>query len=254
MDTDPGSQMRPPDSLRSRRCSIRAPAVIWRTAAWRPDGTAWRWAEAADPSRRGSASVSARPDGSSSPTSIPGFWRRSASESRSTAPRHHPRPVARAGLRSHSRRMVLMHLPERDEVLPPGGRAQTGRVARLRRVRPLSTTSRPAVCPGEVPLKTHDAMGRLHMIRESHRSTADSSGPLARTGPRSSSARKRTSSSCSRDRGARCCGRATNDVRRAMIDAGYVTEEEFDPDVARMEDADFRMPSPIMWTAWGRRP
>jgi hypothetical protein len=39
-----------------------------------------------------------------------------------------------------------------------------------------------------------------------------------------------------------------------MIDAGYITEEEFDQDIARLNDPGFLMPSPIMWTAWGRRP
>jgi hypothetical protein len=43
-------------------------------------------------------------------------------------------------------------------------------------------------------------------------------------------------------------------LHRSMIDAGYLTEEEFDRDIARLEDQDFLMPSPIMWTAWGRRP
>jgi len=42
--------------------------------------------------------------------------------------------------------------------------------------------------------------------------------------------------------------------RRAMIDARYVTEEEFDADLARMDAADFMTPSPLMWSAWGRRP
>ena len=42
--------------------------------------------------------------------------------------------------------------------------------------------------------------------------------------------------------------------RRAMIDAGYLTPVEFDADVARMEAPDFMMPSPTMWTVWGRRP
>jgi hypothetical protein len=41
--------------------------------------------------------------------------------------------------------------------------------------------------------------------------------------------------------------------RAAMIDAGYLTDEEFDRDLARMQAPDFMMPSPIMWTAWGRR-
>jgi hypothetical protein len=42
-------------------------------------------------------------------------------------------------------------------------------------------------------------------------------------------------------------------LRSAMIDAGYVTEEEFDRDVARLDDPSFIMPSPILWAAWGRR-
>ena len=38
-----------------------------------------------------------------------------------------------------------------------------------------------------------------------------------------------------------------------MVEAGYVTDDEFLRDLARMEDPDFMMPSPLMWTAWGRR-
>ena len=43
-------------------------------------------------------------------------------------------------------------------------------------------------------------------------------------------------------------------LRSNMIDAGYITEEEFNQDIARLDDPGFMMPSPIMWTAWGRRP
>jgi hypothetical protein len=43
-------------------------------------------------------------------------------------------------------------------------------------------------------------------------------------------------------------------LHSSMIDAGYITEEEFDQDLARLDDPSFMMPSPIMWTAWGRRP
>jgi hypothetical protein len=32
------------------------------------------------------------------------------------------------------------------------------------------------------------------------------------------------------------------------------TEEEFNRDLARLDDPSFMMPSSIMWTAWGRRP
>jgi hypothetical protein len=39
-----------------------------------------------------------------------------------------------------------------------------------------------------------------------------------------------------------------------MIDAGYITEEDFDRDMARLDDPSFMMPSPILWAAWGQRP
>ncbi len=43
-------------------------------------------------------------------------------------------------------------------------------------------------------------------------------------------------------------------LHRTMIDAGYLTEEEYRQDLARLDDPSFLMPSPIMWTVWGRRP
>jgi hypothetical protein len=39
----------------------------------------------------------------------------------------------------------------------------------------------------------------------------------------------------------------------ARIAGGLISEEEFQQDVARLDDPDFAVPSPIMWTAWGRR-
>jgi len=42
--------------------------------------------------------------------------------------------------------------------------------------------------------------------------------------------------------------------RESLLDRGYITEQEFDGDIARLDDPDFVVPSPIMWTAWGRRP
>ena len=42
-------------------------------------------------------------------------------------------------------------------------------------------------------------------------------------------------------------------LREEMIDGGYVTEQEIDRDIARLDDANFMMPSPIMWAAWGQR-
>jgi hypothetical protein len=43
-------------------------------------------------------------------------------------------------------------------------------------------------------------------------------------------------------------------LRGDLIDAAYITEQEFEQDLARLEEPDFLAPSPIMWAAWGRRP
>ena len=42
-------------------------------------------------------------------------------------------------------------------------------------------------------------------------------------------------------------------LRGALLDARYISEQEFDQDSARLDDPEFMTPSPIMWTAWGRR-
>jgi hypothetical protein len=43
-------------------------------------------------------------------------------------------------------------------------------------------------------------------------------------------------------------------LRGALLEAHYITEQKVDRDAARLDDPDFMTPSPIMWTAWGRRP
>ena len=43
-------------------------------------------------------------------------------------------------------------------------------------------------------------------------------------------------------------------LRDAMLSTGTLTPEEFDGELARLADAEFAWRSPILWTAWGRRP
>ncbi len=51
-----------------------------------------------------------------------------------------------------------------------------------------------------------------------------------------------------------CLLRATYEqLQGAMIDANYITPQQFEEDVARLDDPDFVMPSAILWSAWGRR-
>ena len=43
-------------------------------------------------------------------------------------------------------------------------------------------------------------------------------------------------------------------LREAMIEANYITPQQFDEDLARLNNATFMMPSSILWSAWGKRP
>lgn len=152
-------------------------------------------------------------------------------------------------------RMVLIHLPERDlvlkrlaEALRPGGWLV------CEEFDSDSIPPDPELSPGEIVLKTHRAMGRLH-----HRCGVDRRcgrlllGRFRALGLADTGAEGHIYMVQS-DTPIATLLRASYERRRnAMIDAGYITEEEFDRDLALTETAEFLMPSPIMWTVWGRR-
>jgi 2-polyprenyl-3-methyl-5-hydroxy-6-metoxy-1,4-benzoquinol methylase len=152
-------------------------------------------------------------------------------------------------------RMILIHLPERDAVLQRlAALLKPGGCLICEEFDAVTAGADAAASPGEVSLKTHEAMQRLSVDRgldrrygrllfgrlralgladvgaEAHLSMVQAGSPMA------------------------TLLRASYELRRrAMIDAGYLTGPEFDADLERMEADDFMMPSPIMWTAWGRR-
>jgi len=152
-------------------------------------------------------------------------------------------------------RLVLIHLPERDDVLrrlvaalKPGGWLV------CEEFDGASMPPDPSNVPGEVRLKTLDAMARLN----------EANGGVRRYG-RLLFGRFRDLGLV--ERGAEghilvalpgsdlaALFQASYEKRRdAMVSAGYITGDEFDRDLARMKAPDFMMPSPVMWSAWGRR-
>jgi len=152
-------------------------------------------------------------------------------------------------------RMVLIHLPERTEVLRrlttalrPGGwlvceEFDSG-----------SIPPDPTISPGEVVLKTHQAMAQLNETRGVNRLCGRllfeqfRSLGLAELGAEGHLHMVQSDSQIA------ALLRASYERRRsAMIGAGYLTDDEFDRDLARTAMVDFLMPSPIMWTVWGRR-
>ena len=153
-------------------------------------------------------------------------------------------------------RMVLMHLPARDEVLSrlllalkPGGWLVCEEFDRV------SVPADPAVYLGEIGLKTHAAMGRLHRDQGVDAQFGRRLfGRLRGMGLVGLGAEARLVMVQPQSWSTGLLRASYERRRRAMIDARYVTEEEFDADLARMDAADFMTPSPLMWSAWGRRP
>jgi SAM-dependent methyltransferase len=153
-------------------------------------------------------------------------------------------------------RMVLIHLPERDEVLGRMAAAlKPGGWLVCEEFDSVSAPPDPAVSPGEVLLATHLAMGRLSAdCRVDQRYGRLLYGRFRALGLVSLGAEARMSMVQCGSPGAALLRASYERRRTAMFDAAYLTEQEFDRDVARLDDTDFMTPSPIMWTAWGRRP
>jgi SAM-dependent methyltransferase len=153
-------------------------------------------------------------------------------------------------------RMVLIHLPERHDVLQrlvatlkPGGWLV------CEEFDSVSSPPNPAVSPGEVVLKTHEAMGRLNDERGVDRRFGRLLfGRFRSLGLVDLGAEGRMSMVQPGSPFTRLLRASYERRRSAMVDAGYITEHEFDDDLGRMQAADFMMPSPMMWSAWGRRP
>ncbi len=153
-------------------------------------------------------------------------------------------------------RLVLVHLPEREKVLTQLVSALTpGGWLVDEEFDSVSLPPDPTVSPGEVRLDTQMAVMRILKDRGVERRFGRLLyGRLRAHGLMEVGAEGRLfmwrggSSDVSLMR--------TNfkQLRGALLDAHYITEQKLDLDSAHLDDPDFMTPSPIMWTAWGRRP
>ncbi|HKV81937.1 MAG TPA: methyltransferase domain-containing protein [Candidatus Sulfotelmatobacter sp.] len=153
-------------------------------------------------------------------------------------------------------RLVVVHLPDKEKTLEklvvalkPGGWLIDEEFDSL------SVQPDPAVGPGETPLKTHVAMGRLMADRGFERRCGRLLfARLRDRGLVSVGAEARMFMVQSESPGAALIRANYEQLRGDMIDGGYITERELEEDLARLDDPDFMMPSSILWSAWGRRP
>lgn len=113
----------------------------------------------------------------------------------------------------------------------------------------------PRGSPGEVVLKTQMAMMRLFEDRGvDTRFGRLLFGQLRRHGLVNVGAEGRVLMWHSGSPGAAVLRGSYQQLRTAMIAGHYVTEQQLEEDLARLDSPDFMMPSGILWSAWGQRP
>ena len=153
-------------------------------------------------------------------------------------------------------RLVIEHLPQPDEVLRKLVSAvKFGGCLLVEEFDACSIRPDPATNAAEVVLKTYLAM--LHVMTE--RGVDLDYGRFLPSQLRSLSlvdvtAQGRLSMWSGGSPGAHLLRANFEQIRDPMIATGLITEHEFEQDLARLNDPDFLMPSPIMWSVSGRRP
>jgi SAM-dependent methyltransferase len=152
-------------------------------------------------------------------------------------------------------RLLLLHLRKREEAL-------TNMISALKpcgwlvveEYDSVSMPPDPAISPGEILLKTQVAMMRfLEDGGVNRRYGRLLFGRLRAHGLSSVGAEARVLMCPSASPGASMLRANLEQLREAMIDGGYITQQQYNEDIARLEDQHFFTPSSILWSAWGRR-
>jgi hypothetical protein len=113
----------------------------------------------------------------------------------------------------------------------------------------------PLASPGEVFLEAHSAMfGFLEDGGVDRRYGRRLFGLLRAHGLDSVGAEGRAFMMGPASTGAALLRTNLEQLRNSMIDGRYVTRQQYDRDLARLDDPDFMAPSPVLWSAWGRKP
>ncbi len=153
-------------------------------------------------------------------------------------------------------RLVLMHLPGREKALGklvaalrPGGWLMAEEFDSL------SVRPDPDVNPAEVSLKTFAVMQRVMIDRGVDlRYGRALVGRLRAHGLAHVASEGRTFMWHGGSPATEMYRANIEQLRGPMIESGLITQKEIDRDLARMDDENFLVPSPIMWAAWGRKP
>ena len=152
-------------------------------------------------------------------------------------------------------RLVLVHLPERDEVLTrivsalkPGGWLLAEEFDSL------SLQPDPVIASTEIPIKTLSAMEQLMARRGVDSLYGRRLAARVRSlGLASVTAEGRLFMWEGQSKGADLTRANFEQIRNELIDLGLITKSEFDRDVDLLAQYELLFPSPIMWAVRGRR-
>ena len=153
-------------------------------------------------------------------------------------------------------RLVLMHVPERDAALvqmisslKPGGWLL------MEEYDSCSMLADPVANPAETILETHLAMLRLLEDNGVNRRYGRLLSGLLRASGLSNVGAEAQLFLWQGVSTAIALMRANfEQLRETMIQQNYITPQEFDRDLAQLDDPDLLMPSSTLWSVWGRRP
>jgi SAM-dependent methyltransferase len=151
-------------------------------------------------------------------------------------------------------RLVLVHVREREaalsnmiSALKPGGWIVDEEFD-------SSVFPDPVLSPGEILSKTHLALSRVLDDRGVDRTFGRRLfGQLRALGLEHVAAEGRTFMWPAGSPGPAMLRANFSQLRAQMIDAGYLTQAEFDRDIAALDDPGFFIPSPVLWAAWGQK-
>jgi SAM-dependent methyltransferase len=153
-------------------------------------------------------------------------------------------------------RLVLMHLPQRDAVLARLVKAlKPGGWLLDEEFDVLSLRADPAINRCEADLNTSFALDR--MLTEwgvELRFGRLLYGRLRELGLAEVGAHARLSMGSGGSIEARLLRSNYCQLREAMIECGYITAKDLEHDLKRLDDPDFLILTPTLWSAWGRRP
>jgi 2-polyprenyl-3-methyl-5-hydroxy-6-metoxy-1,4-benzoquinol methylase len=154
----------------------------------------------------------------------------------------------------HSR-LVLTHIPQREAVLARLAVSLKRGGWLIDEEIDISITPDPASFPGEVHSKTFDAMLQVMEQRGvDHRFGRRLFHLLRGLGLTDVAGEARTSAWTGGSTGVSILRANYEQLRHEILRTGFVTEQEFERDLAQLNDPSFMMASPLLWSAWGRRP